>query len=152
MIKPAMTQASFNQHVEVCRYFFRANVMKKRLEAMIVEHGGEVAAVEAEWDEFWAYYCFWLSGLWVACEGVDRIKFGDQTFQEFAKACRSKLRPVRQATFHYKPSTSQMMEHLDSVHGLTELRALHDTFGKAVAAFLHSAPQEYVDAMPDQPT
>lgn len=58
-----ISDARRNQYVEVCRYFFRANVMKKRLDELVASHGTAPAAARAEWDEFWAYYSFWLSGL-----------------------------------------------------------------------------------------
>jgi len=136
-----------NQHVEVCRYFFRCNVMKNNLEALVAMHGGIDKAVTTEWDEFWTYYSFWLSGLWVACEGIERIKFGDVDFITFVKTSMSLLHPIRQATFHFRPNTSQMSRHFDSGAEWIKLRDIHNRIANMVGAFLASLPPEYLDSM-----
>ena len=144
----SLTEAQRNQHVEVCRYFFRANVMKKHLDALVEKHGAADKAAVAEWDEFWAYYSFWLSGLWVACEGIERIKFGGADVVSEAKLGLKLLRPVRHATFHYKSNTADMMRHFAN-HELVLITAweLHDYLLDAIGDFLASLPPEYVEAM-----
>jgi hypothetical protein len=145
-----LTNAQRNQHVEVCRYFFRANVMKKHLDALVEKYGTADKAAVEEWDEFWAYYSFWLSGLWVACEGIERIRFGDADTIAEAKRGMTLLHPIRQATFHYKPSTAQMMRHFD-IHelALTTAWTLHANLLDTIGEFLESLPPEYLQAMDD---
>lgn len=148
MIFDNLTTSQLNQHMEVCRYFFRANVMKKQLDALVEKHGTVDQAAVAEWDDFWAYYSFWLSGLWVTCEGIERIKFGDDEIIAKAKRGMSLLHPVRQATFHYKPTTAQMMRHFDNHElAITSAWALHDNIMDVIGEFLASLPPEYVEAM-----
>ncbi len=139
-----LSDAQRNRHMEMCRYFFRSNVMKKHLDELVSRFGGIEEAVTAEWDEFWAYYSFWLAGLWVACEGIERISFGSDKFVAYVKAGKSLLHPIRQATFHFKPTTSDMMKHFET-HDAATMKPwdLHQRIMDQIQDFLESLPPEY---------
>lgn len=146
-----LTTSQRNQHFEVCRYFFRSAVLKKHLDELVEKYGNVEKAVLAEWDEFWCYYSFWLSGLWVACEGIERIGFGDEEIIAEAKRGMSLLHPIRQATFHFKPNTAQMMRHFENHElALTSAWALHENIKTVVGEFLVSLPDEYLDGLDEK--
>jgi hypothetical protein len=136
------------QFIELCRYFFRSNVMKKHLDNLIEKHGGADKAAKADWDEFWAYFSYWLAGLWVVCEGIDRVDFGDGALREQAAELRPLLHPIRQATFHYKPDTSQMMRYFQNhQEALSSASQFHQDLMGYIGRFLASLPDEFLERL-----
>ncbi|WBO21118.1 hypothetical protein [Sphingomonas abietis] len=130
--------------IELCRYFFRANVMKKHLDKMVMDHDGIDGAIAEDWDAFWAYHNFWLAGLWVACEGFDRLKLSDAEICNLAKATRSYLHPLRQATFHFKADVSQMARYFDGhPHNINAAAQLHDAMKNYLGTFLQTLPEGF---------
>jgi hypothetical protein len=108
----------------LCRYWYRAQLMRELTHYMRDEHTSENDYLRENWWEFETYLSYWLSGLFVVVEGFNKLKLKDARVQKLFKEHVSNLKKWRHETYHFAieldPAGNKVLAELNWAEELHE--------------------------------
>jgi hypothetical protein len=102
--------------------------------------------MRSDWSRFHTYYSYWLSGLYVVCEGWRDLKLKDATIDDLIDKHVDALRIFRNGTFHYQRHPGKLLQF----HNGPEIRLnwaedLHAAFSRFFRQYVAARVREGYD-------
>lgn len=119
--------------LRLAEYWLSARLMHDHVHEMREEFGDVMGVEQAGFSvEFLTYLTFWLSALYVVCEGFLELKFSDPRIEPLIAEHVDSLRIYRNATFHFQRKPDKHAQ-------------FHDGTGQRLnwAEDLHAALEDY---------
>jgi hypothetical protein len=85
-----------------------------------------------DWWEFLTYLKYWLAGLFVLVEGINKLEIRDARIQKLFNAQIGLLKKMRHETYHFVVSPAAIDETILRSDGLNWAEELQDAIGEHV--------------------
>jgi hypothetical protein len=125
----------------LAEYWFRARMMHEYMHAIMKEYDRDIDVIYKKkgW-EFETYLTYWLSALFVAVEGFNKLKLKDARVQKLFKGHLRYLKAMRHETYHF--SVVKTREASQVLGQMNWAEDLHEALGNFIGEYVNDRADE----------
>lgn len=136
----------------LAEYWLNADLMHDYVHSLRDTYEGDLQGVSdaGEFITFRTVLSFWLSALFVVCEGFKELKLNDDRLEALIDAHYADLKLFRNGTFHFQRKPFKQTQLFDgTANRLNWAEELHDKFEDFFASYIDELEERRITYLKD---